>query len=103
MLHFSDRGSLVARGVVDAERIRGERRRTETRPIGRWVDEGGHHVAGARSVHAVLGRNRERRLDPRVDQRISASAEGEEGVEIVGVRNFLEEIYWRKDGRDELY
>lgn len=103
VLHLRDRCRLVPRGVVDAERIRCERRRTEARSVGRRMDEWRHHVTRARSVDAVLGWNRERGLDPRIDQRIRARAEREEGVEIVSVRDFLEEVYRRKDRRDELY
>jgi hypothetical protein len=103
VLHFRDRCRLVPCGVINAKRIRGERRRTEARSVGRWVDERGHHVTRSWSVHAVFGGNRERRLDPCVDQRIDASAEREKRVKIFSVGDFLEEVDRRKDRCDELY
>jgi hypothetical protein len=39
----------------------------------------------------------------RIQQRIGASAQSHERIEIFGVRDFLEQLYRRKDRRDELY
>jgi hypothetical protein len=42
-------------------------------------------------------------LNPRIQEGIGACAQRQESVEIISVRDFLEEVNRRKDRRDELY
>jgi hypothetical protein len=103
VLHLRDRGGFVPRRVINPERVSEAAGRAEARAAGRGIDEGSHHVTCARPVDPVLGRNRERGLDARVDQRIDAGAQCEKRVEIFGVGDFFEQVDRRKDRRDELY
>ena len=103
VLYLCDGGRFVPRCVVDAERIGGQRGRTEASAVGRRIDEGRHHVAGAGTEHPVLGRNREASLYSRVNQGVRAGAQRRKRFEIVRIDYLLKDFYRRKDGRDELY
>ena len=103
MLHLRDRRRFVSRRVVHAERWSTDRRWSEARSVRRRIREWRHDVAGAGTVDALLGRNLEGGSDPVAHQRIRPRAQRQECVEILRIRDVLEQIYRWENCRYELY